>query len=99
MHDDMTWAGISPGRPGRKPNVQSKTDAPPLNTRMTRTWIFWKIKELKSMAKNNYFEIAYKILAYLYECFQAGVEPELSKYSAEALGINAGYWRNVIGTR
>ena len=50
------------------------------------------------MAKNDYFEIAYKILTYLYECFQAGVEPKLSKYSAEALGINAGYWRNVIGT-
>lgn len=49
------------------------------------------------MAKNNYFEIAYKILTYLYECFQAGTKPELSQYSAEVLGINRGYWRNVIG--
>lgn len=48
------------------------------------------------MAKNDYFVIAYKILTYLYGCFQAGTKSELSQYSAEALGINRGYWRNVI---
>lgn len=48
------------------------------------------------MPKNGYFEVTYKILDYLYACFQAGEKPDLTCYSAEALGINRGYWRNVI---
>ena len=48
------------------------------------------------MPKNDYFEIAYKILSYLYGCFQAGERPEISFYGAEALGINKGYWANVM---
>ena len=48
------------------------------------------------MAKNDYFAIAYKILAYLYECFQSGEEPDTAFYNAYALGINTGYWLNVM---
>lgn len=48
------------------------------------------------MAKNDYFAIAYKILAYLYECFQTGEEPDTALYNAYALGINTGYWLNVM---
>lgn len=53
-------------------------------------------QEGNDMAKNDYFAIAYKILAYLYECFQSGEEPDTAFYNADALDINAGYWLNVI---
>ena len=48
------------------------------------------------MAKNDYFAIAYKILAYLYDCFQSGEEPDTDFFNADALDINAKYWLNVI---
>lgn len=48
------------------------------------------------MAKNDYFVIAYRILTYLYECFQAGERPDIVMFNADALGINSGYWTNVM---
>lgn len=48
------------------------------------------------MAKKDYFVITYKILAYLYGCFQAGEGPDTDFFGAEALEINKGYWVNVM---
>ncbi len=48
------------------------------------------------MPKNDYFLVAYKILSYLYDCFQEGTRADIAFYGAEALGINNGYWANVI---
>lgn len=48
------------------------------------------------MPKNDYFEIAYKILSYLYDCFREGARADISVYGAEALSINKGYWTNVM---
>jgi hypothetical protein len=48
------------------------------------------------MAKKDYFELAYKILAYLYACFQSGEAPNIKFYGAEALDINREYWLNIM---
>lgn len=48
------------------------------------------------MAKDDYFVIVYRILAYLYQCFKAGEAPDKEMFGPEALGINNGYWANVI---
>ena len=40
--------------------------------------------------------IVYRILTYLYECFQSGEQAELDMISPKALKINDGYWRNVF---
>lgn len=48
------------------------------------------------MAKNDYFVIAYRILKYLYACFMAGDPADLSMYGPDALGINNGYWINML---
>ena len=48
------------------------------------------------MAKDDYFVIAYRILSYLYACFKAGERAEKELLGPDALGINNGYWVNVI---
>ena len=48
------------------------------------------------MAKDDYFVIAYRILAYLYACFKAGEDADLDMISPAALGINNGYWVNML---
>lgn len=48
------------------------------------------------MAKNDYFVIVYRILTYLYACFMAGEQPDVEMFGPDALGINNGYWANVI---
>ncbi len=48
------------------------------------------------MAKDDYFVIVYRILAYFYECFKLGEKPEHDMFSPDALGINNGYWVNVM---
>lgn len=48
------------------------------------------------MAKNDYFVIVYRILTYLHECFMAGERPDVDLFGPEALGINNGYWTNVM---
>lgn len=48
------------------------------------------------MEKNDYFVIAYRILTYLYECFQMGEQPDLDLFGSDALGIHNGYWNNVM---
>ena len=48
------------------------------------------------MAKNDYFAITYRILAYLYECLKAGEDPHLEEILAETLGIPERYWSDII---
>ncbi len=48
------------------------------------------------MAKNDYFVIVYRILSYLYECFKMGERPDTDMFGPDALGINNGYWVNVM---
>lgn len=48
------------------------------------------------MAKDDYFVIAYRIITYLYACFMAGIKPETEIFGPDALGINNGYWVNVM---
>lgn len=48
------------------------------------------------MAKNDYFVITYRILAYLYESFMSGEKPDTEMFGPDALKINEGYWTNVI---
>ena len=48
------------------------------------------------MAKNNYFVLVYRILTYLYECFQTGEKAELDRFGPDALKISNGYWTNIL---
>ncbi len=48
------------------------------------------------MARNDYFVIAYRILAYLYRCFMRGDRPNIDEYDPDALGISNGYWVNMM---
>lgn len=48
------------------------------------------------MSRDDYFVIAYRILAYLYKCFKAGEVPNDELFDAEALKISNGYWINVM---
>jgi len=48
------------------------------------------------MAKDDYFVLAYRILAYLYEYFKAGENPDLDMIGPDALGIPCGYWVNLM---
>ena len=42
------------------------------------------------------FVIAYKVLAYLYECMKAGEKPDPDMLSCERLGIPAGYRNSIL---
>lgn len=48
------------------------------------------------MAKNDYFVIAHRILAYLYFCLKNGEIPNINKVSNEKLEINKRYWTNIL---
>lgn len=48
------------------------------------------------MAKDDYFVIAYRILKYLYACFKAGERADVEMFGPDALGINNGYWVNML---
>ena len=48
------------------------------------------------MARDDYFVIAYRILSYLYECFKMGERPDTDMFGPATLGINNGYWVNVM---
>ena len=49
-----------------------------------------------SMAKNDYFVVVYRILTYLYACFQARECPNLSMFGPDALQIGQCYWTNIM---
>lgn len=53
-------------------------------------------KGAATVAKNDYFVVVYRILTYLYQCFMAGEKPDAELFGPEALGINNGYWVNVM---
>lgn len=46
--------------------------------------------------KNDYFDVAYRILEYLYSCFMAGTKPDTDFFDCDAIKINRGYWFNVM---
>lgn len=48
------------------------------------------------MAKDDYFVLAYRVLRYLYECFKAGERADAELFGPGALGINSGYWVNLM---
>ena len=50
------------------------------------------------MAKDDYHVIAYRILAYLYECLKEGNYPDIKyiSHDSEAVNINLNYWEYII---
>lgn len=46
--------------------------------------------------KDDYFVIAYRILSTLYEFFKSGERADVATFGPDALGINSGYWLNVM---
>ena len=50
------------------------------------------------MAKDDYYVIAYRILAYLYACLKEGTHPDMSyiKADSSAISINQNYWEYII---
>ena len=50
------------------------------------------------MAKDDYFVIAYRILAYLYECLKVGEQPDTGYIQAqsEVLDISQNYWEYIM---
>lgn len=48
------------------------------------------------MAKDDYFVLAYRVLAYLYGCLKADEAPLAEAVSPDALGIGGGYWRYLM---
>lgn len=56
----------------------------------------YRRKELAGVSKDDYFVLSYSVLKYLYECFKAGEKADVDMFSPVALGINNGYWCNLI---
>ena len=52
-------------------------------------------KEWNNM-KDDYFTVVYRVLTYLYECFKSGERADAAFFGHDALGINSGYWLNVM---
>lgn len=48
------------------------------------------------MANNDYFEITYRILTHMYECFKTGEKPDINVFGADALKIDNRYWANIM---
>lgn len=50
------------------------------------------------MAKDDYFVIAYRILAYLYACLKAGepVDIKYLKYGTDDFPVNSAYWEYIL---
>lgn len=48
------------------------------------------------MARNDFHVIAYRILAYLYECLKNGVTPQNDIVSADTMGIPDRYFMDVL---
>lgn len=50
------------------------------------------------MAKNDYYVIAYQILAYLYQCLKNGVDidPKMLMPNSRLLQVNERYWSYII---
>lgn len=50
------------------------------------------------MARDDFFVIAYRILAYLYACMKAGEDPDMALVSSDKLEISRRYWNSVMGS-
>ena len=48
------------------------------------------------MAKDDYFVLVYRILTRLYAYFKAGEKPDITTFNADILGINYGYFINIM---
>lgn len=48
------------------------------------------------MARDDYYVLAYKVLAYLYHCLKNDSVVDVNYVSHEALGIGIGYWEYLI---
>lgn len=50
------------------------------------------------MAKNDYFVIVYRFLAYLYECLKEGEKPNLEylQPKTDSFPVNKSYWEYII---
>lgn len=50
------------------------------------------------MAKDDYYVIAYRILAYLYACLKEGEPPNIEyiQYDSKAIDISKNYWEYII---
>lgn len=50
------------------------------------------------MARDDYFVLAYRILAYLYACLREGCEPDMAYLSPDspALKISQNYWEYIF---
>lgn len=50
------------------------------------------------MAKDDYYVLAYRILAYLYECVKQGQQPDLDylTYDTKQFPVNESYWNYVL---
>lgn len=50
------------------------------------------------MAKDDYYVIAYRILAYLYACLKSGEQVDVGyiKHDSEAINVSLNYWEYII---
>ena len=50
------------------------------------------------MARDDYYVLAYRILAYLYICLKDGSSPDIGyiSHDSEVLNINLNYWEYII---
>lgn len=50
------------------------------------------------MAKDDYFVIAYRVLAYLYACLKAGEPPDMEylKCNTDDFPVNGSYWEYIL---
>lgn len=50
------------------------------------------------MSKDDYFVLAYKLLAYLYDCLKSGESPDMEylDYDTKAFPIHEAYWHYLL---
>ena len=50
------------------------------------------------MSKDDYFVLAYKLLAYLYDCLKSGERPDMEylNYDTKAFPIHEAYWHYLL---
>src|SRR5699024_11789745 len=56
------------------------------------------IRKVKSMAKNDYYVIVYRVLMYLYNCLRQDEVVDMQKLTPEYLHINQRYFEYIFDT-
>lgn len=56
------------------------------------------IRKVKSMAKNDYYVIVYRVLMYLYNCLRQDEVVDMQKLTSEYLHINQRYFEYIFDT-